>query len=228
MLTPQQMRTIIRDELVGQAAQIYDADTGSGFQFQAVEIDLSIAQSKEDPYKISFPFKSFVVLKGTDNTVELNVIFNTNGTGITPIPVRNNTAINSDRMFSEANLSWSAQSGKKVTVLVCLNARYESGSFTNDGTVSVERASALVLSNPAIAVGTNLLLAENPSRKKVTIQNKGLQSIYLGPIGVTASGATAGLELVVGADVSFEVTSNIYIYAANTSIAGTLTILEET
>lgn len=222
----QEFRALIQDELRSQKAQIFDADINNPFQVYTEVIDLSTAQSDSNPRLFSFAFKSIALVKGTDTSTEVRAKFNSNDSGVSLVPFKNNSSLSCDRMFSGVSLSWDAQPGKVLTLLLFLNAKYESGSFVNDGTVNVARATATTQAAVTLgAASSTLLLAANVNRERVTFQNNTGASLWIGGVGVTNTGANRGLEILDGDFFSFDNVGAFYGYSI---LGGTVTIIEET
>lgn len=223
-----ELRQIIREENKSQNAQIFLADIENPFQVHTEVLDLGTAVSASNPKVFNFPFKCVAFIKGTDTSLEVRGVLNSNDSGFSSVPFKNNSSLYSERMFGGLYLSWAAQPGKSVTICLFLNAKFESGSFVNDGTVTIAPSSGLVVTNPAVTAATaTLLIAANTSRKKVTIQNSSTANIFLGGLTVSNSGATAGFILSPGSSTEFQNTAAIYGYSTAGSAAGLITVVEE-
>ena len=222
-----ELRQIIREENKSQNAQIFLADIENPFQVHTEVLDLGTAVSANNPKVFNFPFKCVAFIKGTDTSLEVSGVLNSNDNGFSSVPFKNNSSLYSERMFGGLYLSWAAQPGKSVTICLFLNAKFESGSFVNDGTVTVSVPSGMTLINPALASGSQLLLAQNLNRSKVIIQNNSGADIYIGGSAVSNAGASRGLLLTSGVDITLEVTDAIYIYSSG-FVAGEVTVMEIT
>lgn len=222
-----ELRQLIREENKSQNAQIFLADIENPFQVHTEVLDLGTAVSASNPKVFNFPFKCVAFIKGTDTSLEVSGVLNSNDNGFSSVPFKNNSSLYSERMFGGLYLSWAAQPGKSVTICLFLNAKFESGSFVNDGTVTVSVPTGMTLINPALASGSQLLLAQNLNRSKVIIQNNSGTDIYIGDSTVSNAGASRGLLLTSGVDITLEVTDAIYIYSAG-FVAGEVTVMEIT
>ena len=74
------------------------------------------------------------------------------------------------------------------------------------------------------AVAGNLIIAANPDRRRVTIENEGANPLYIGPIGFTAA---AGLLLAGGAHTSVTLVTRAAIYGIATGGTDDVRYLEE-
>ena len=66
-----------------------------------------------------------------------------------------------------------------------------------------------------ISVGTTATLipgTAQTNRRRITIQNQGTASVFIGGSAVTASGSTKGIELKVGTSTPFELKSTALVY----------------
>ena len=223
-----EIRALIREESVKQNIQIFKADVENPFQVHAEVLDLSTAVTADNPKIFNFAFKCIAFVKGTDTTLEVSGKLNSNDRGFSAVPFKNNSSLYSEEMFGGIYLSWAAQPGKSVTILLFLNAKFESGSFVNDGTVSIAPSSGLVVTNPAVAAATaTLLIAANTSRKKVTIQNSSAANLFVGGSSVSNTGANTGYLLSPGSSINFQNTAALYGYSSAGSAVGLVTVMEE-
>lgn len=230
-MTKQEFKQALADFLRDDTTQIYGGNDESPFVAQTFTIDLSTAKSEQDPFIIGFPFKT-IVIKGaaTDSTSTINVKFNKNDSGISTVPMIVNDVLNANVINAKAFLSWSAQAGKTITVIVYLHANYSSGSLVNSGSVSVSPSSGFkALANPALGAATAaVLIASNVLAKRRTLQNNDTASIWIGPSNVTNAGATRGIELLTGSSTEISSSAAIYGYSVAGFAAGGITVLEET
>lgn len=137
-MTKQEFKQALADILRDDTIQIYGGNDESPFVAQTFTIDLSTARDISNPYVIGFPFKT-ISIKGaaTDSTSTVNLITNKNDSGISAIPLIVNDVLNTNTIVSKGFLSWSAQSGKTITVTVFLHANYSSGSLVNSGSSTI-------------------------------------------------------------------------------------------
>ncbi len=229
MLNEAQKRALIsafRDDL---SAQIFESDVLSPFTFQVITLNLATARSQSNPYNISFPFKAIALKNATGGSGSIFARFNTQDSGISWLQLDNNDSVNCERMFGSCDLYWPAQSGKTIDVLLFTNARFESGSLINSGTITLSPASTIATTRPNFAAATaTSIIAASAVRQRVTIENRSSQSIFLGESNaVTNSGATCGYELPVGGTIEYSNRAQIFAYAAAIVAAGDLIVVEE-
>lgn len=229
MLNEFQKRALIsafRDDL---SAEIYESDVLSPFTFQVITLDLSVARLQSNPYSIGFAFKAIALKNATGGQGTVFVRFNTQDSGISWLRLDNNDSVNCERMFGGCDLYWNAQSGKTMDVLLFTNAKFESGSLINSGTITVAPATTITTTRPTLSAATaTTLIASSTTRQRVTILNRSAESIFLGESSsVTNSGATCGYELTAGSTIEYRNRAQIYGYSVGAQAAGNIIVVVE-
>lgn len=228
-LSEVQKRALIQAFHDDLSAQIFESDVLSPFTFQVITLDLSTARAQSNPYNIAFPFKAIALKNATGGSGTVYARFNTQDSGISWLQLDNNDSVNCERMFGSCDLYWAAQSGKKIDVLLFTNAKFESGSLINSGTIAITPASTIQTTRPNFAAATaTSIISVGAVRQRVTIENRSSQSIFLGESSaVTNSGATCGYELPVGGTIEYSNRSQIFAYAEAIVNAGDLIVVVE-
>lgn len=221
---------ILRDALANIAAEIYRDSTRSPFEVQTIELSLDSAREIGNAYKISNAFRSIFVRDATDPNVEVLLSPSTADSYQSPVPLRYNDSLDLGRQLSGAFITWKAQPGKKVTLLVFVSSFFRSGSQVSltSGGVSVSDGNSAIDSCVSVT-GTVVqqIFSNDTTRKKGTIQNRTGGSIYIGPLNtVSNAGATAGFELKPGDVFFWRNTAALYCYPTAT-LANSLFLREE-
>lgn len=146
-----------------------------------VTIDLSVARTTGNAYKIGFPFQALYVAEATDSSTE--VFFNDNRVDINSerdfIPLKLKDTLNFERPISKTFLHWDAQSGKSVTLVFILDGTFDSGSSLTEVSSSVDGNS---FSDHTATTHTNAafteVLAQDLNRKIANL--KFTNDVYLG------------------------------------------------
>lgn len=200
------------------AAQIAKAKTNPPFGIQKIVLDLTTAKRTDDPYKIAFPFRSFYVADATDNAVTIDLQPNIRDDYQSSIPIKKNDSWTSSEAIGSAYLSWSAQSAKSITIVFFVDSEFKSGSqiSVNSGGISINEGTAVAntITTLVAAAAAVAVLPQSSTRFVGTIQNKSGASIWLGPAGVTATGATEGFELQAGGLFIWKNTAALYAFSA--------------
>lgn len=219
----------ILDQLTaGYKARIFEGNTQRPFAVQVVTLDLTNAVLETNPYKINFPFKTIYIQAATDATTTLSMKVQTQDSYQGAIPLKLNDVFRAEYPQSSANFFWSAQSGKSITMILFVDADFQSGSLisTLQGSISIGYGTSNALSQITLGVATaTIICAALGTRKKATFQNNTGAAIWIGPSTVTNAAATKGIELSPGAAYEWLNTSALYGYSV---AGGNVTLLEET
>lgn len=189
------------------------------FGIQSVTLSLNTARDIGNPYKILFPHKSFYVVSATDVSTTVNYLPTTENSFQSALPIKQNDVWTSDRLISQGFLTWSAQTGKSITIVFFVESEFKSGSqiSVTGGGVSLVDGSALVQSNPTLSAATiTQILTSDTSRKVSFIQNLTGASIWVGGSAVSNTGSNRGLEITNNAVFEWRATAALYAY----SVAG--------
>jgi hypothetical protein len=217
LFTPENVALLLRaaDEL--NQARVFEGQTQKPFQVQKVVIDLSTARLPTQPYKISVPFKSLYVQDATDIYSTIDVQVGTQDSLQSVFSIKKNDSWNSDYPISECYLSWAAQSGKSITLILFTNAAFNSGSqiSVTGGGVSISEGSSFTQSALTFVGATALSIFASDSTRKIGVfQNKTGASVWVG--NSTVTNTNAFFEVAAGADFVWRNTGQLYGY----SVAG--------
>lgn len=219
ILTPQVVQTILDIERQNQQASIFEGNTQKPFGIQAVTLTLTTAQDPSNPFKIGFPFRSVYVSSATDVFANVNLQPNSNDSFQSTIPLKQNDAWSRDFPVAQAFLSWSAQSGKTITLLFFLDSEFRPGSqiSVSGGGVSINEGSSLTTTrvNLTAATATSVLSADS-TRKVSSIQNNTGADVWFGGSSVSNTGANLGYKVPAGGTFVFKNTGTLYAF----SVAG--------
>lgn len=225
-------RNLIRSGQVEYAKKINRVEP------QGQEIDLGVLRTPElgNGIKVG-AHQSFRTFGGTDETVNITVVYDENVSGKKQDKIFDNDSYecSPDEMFSGATIYNTLQTGKVLSYRAYRDMKFKNGSTKFRGTVSVnlptvggnqaKDTTAGTVLTPATA--TNL--ASDLNIKKRTIQNKTIGSAWVGwDATVSNTGATRGLEIEAGETWETENKANLYIYPEVTQALGALVIVKET
>ncbi len=192
--------------------------------------ELGTARPEGNPYKIPFPFNGFHVEDATDQTVQVRLSLD--APTIQSIGNYKTLKLNDSSIFNEvvsaAFLTWTAQTGKTCTLVFFVDVDFKPGSQLSltAGGVSISSGSAVSTSVVTLAAAAaTALFAQVSTRKQGTwINDTGIDQ-YIGPLGVTATGATKGLKIPNGTPVIWQNTAALYAY--NTGAAVDTVVMSE-
>ena len=197
-------------------ARIFEGSTQRPFQVQKMVIDLTTATLSTRPLKIGFPFRSLYVQDATDVLVNIDMQIGTQDSLQSPFTIKRNDVWTHEFAVSEAYLSWSAQSGKTITLVFFTDSEFRSGSqiSVTGGGVSIVDGSTSSTSRVDLTAATaTSVLTANSSRKVATIQNKTGADVWFGGSSVSSTGANLGLKVVAGGSLVFRNTGTLYAYS---------------
>lgn len=183
-----ELKNAIKQWLLNFSAGVRYGSDSNPFSMQRIQLTsdlLGTARGEGSPFKINFPVTSFHVEDATDsNTVVRVSAFSASINQINNYKeVKINDAIEFDRPVNELNLTWDAQPGKTMTLVVFVDMKFRSGSQLSltAGGVSVTEGDTWSHSAEACDDATPaLLLASNSDRKLGLIQNKTGYDLYVG------------------------------------------------
>lgn len=172
---------------------------------QRITLDLTTAASRGNPYKIGFPFTALRVESATDNDVNVRLSLNSD----TDQQIDNYTKLvkNDSMEFSSPQsngwLTWTAQSGKTITLILYVDVAFRSGTQTStlSGGVVITAGSGMTPQTPVSVLTTvTTLFTASATRYKNTIQNLGSNDIYISGINTVTigSGILPGIKLSPG------------------------------
>ena len=214
-----------------RAAEIRRNSDGNNVRILRMTLDLTTARTAQNPYPIGFAFSSVRVETATDSSTFVNISFGSPSVIQTDnyCKLIINDAINLDDTINSANLVWTAQSGKSITLIFFLDTHFQSGSQLSltAGGISVSEGSAFSTAVVSLTAATaTQIFASNTSRKVSQFYNDSGASIWVGGSSVSSSGSNKGFEILPGEKFFWRNTAALYGY----SVAGyaTLATLEET
>lgn len=228
IITPDIASAILSKLREAAQASIFEGNTQKPFAIQTLVIDLSVARDVANPFKVSFPFKSVYVQDATDNNVIIQMQPNTNDSFQSTLQLKKNDSLMLGDPIASAFLSWSAQSGKTITLQFFVNAEFRSGSqiSVNSGGVSINDGSSASQSVTTLLAATaTQILATDTTRKHAMIQNNTGGDLYFGPTSTLSdSGTSKGLWVSAGGFFQWRNTAALYAYSP---LGGDITTLGE-
>lgn len=218
-MTSEIAKAILMDMKLQRRAEIFDGTTVNPFEVQSLTLDLSTARLSTDPLLIGFPFRSLFMRSATDNSVAVTFRPQTRDSFQSGVDLKLNDSLDFDIQQSGGYLSWAAQSGKSITIVFFVNARFVSGSQVSQtaGGVAIVDGSSFTRTVTTLAAATaTSILSTDTTRKISNIQNNTGASIFVGDSTITGSGATVGYEVAAGSTFQWRNTAQLYAY----SVAG--------
>ena len=199
------------------------------FRVQKIVLDLTTASNQNGlPYfAINIPFSAVFVRTASDSLTNVSLLLDEPSQlqDASGIPLYINDYIRFPDVVGRGYLSWTAQSGKSITLFIFTRAEFQSGSqlSLSAGGVSINEGSSVTSSAySTVTTSAAILLAANTNRKVTMIQNQGLVPIFVGGSTVTIdSGAAPGIKINPGENFLWKNTAALYAVAAssNSSIA---------
>lgn len=226
-MTAQVAKAILQEMNLQRRAEIFDGTTKSLFEIQTMTLDLSTAQLSTNPLRIGFPFKSLFIRSATDGTVSVTLRPLTADSYQSGVDLKLNDSLDFDQQQASGFLSWSAQSGKSVTIVFFVNASFKSGSQVSQtaGGVAIVDGSSFTRSVTTLAAATaTSILSSDTTRKMCSIQNNTGASLYVGNSTITNTGSTIGYEVAAGATFQWRNTAQLYAYSV---AGGSILLLSE-
>lgn len=217
IITPEVAQNIIDRLNEAANAKIFQGNTQRPFSVQSITLNLTTGSV--NPYKIGGAFRSVFVVSATDTSTTINLQPNSADSYQSAIPMKLNDAWSSEYPISEAYLSWSAQSGKSITILLFVDSEFRPGSQISvvGGGVSISEGSAFTTSQVSLTAATaTLVAASNSSRKLTSFQNNTGGPVWFGGSSVSNTGANQGQRCEAGAIFYWRNSAALYAY----SVAG--------
>jgi hypothetical protein len=206
LLEAQQDQTntnVTRDSQLAAAIR-YDKD-GRPRWASRVTIDLTTAMSFKDLASSQImqePFDSFDIETATDDNVSIKMSFGSNELyhSVNYKTLKKSDVMSFERTVKGCAFEWAAQSGKSITIVFYLGARFQSGSFRQvlSGGVVVTTGSAMTPQPYVdVLVTATQIFASDTTRNNATIQNLGTSDIYISGVNTVTigTGATPGIKL---------------------------------
>lgn len=210
-VTKDQALQILRDFYrIDQASiQISQADTP--YESAVITLDLSKSGfTRDNPFPISFPYKSIYVSDATDASAKCFLLPDTIDSFQGGILLQLKDSINFETKKAKSYLYWEAQAGKTITLTIFMSARFESGSNIVRSTVSLPSSFDENVEDIILATGTpQEILPADSGRASATIRNKSATSFYIGQGGGLST--TNGIEVKAGAQVQIVNTGQLLV-----------------
>lgn len=214
-MTKEVARALLQEMKLQKEAEVFEGTTKSPFEIQAITLDLSTACLSTAPYRIGFPFRSLFVRNATDNSVSITVRPQTQDSFQSGVDLKLNDSLDFEIQQSGAYLSWAAQAGKSLTLIIFVNALFKSGSQVSQtaGGVAIIDGSSFTRTVTTLAAATaTSVLSQDTTRKISNIQNNTGADLFVGDSTITASGATIGYTVAPGATFQWRNTAQLYAY----------------
>jgi len=205
-------------------AAIYEASL-SPYNVRKIVVDLTTAKSETDsiPFRIGFPFQSFLVVDATDSIANVNMRLYGRDQQNDMLPLKKGIQVTFPFPINEAYISWAAQAGKTITFIFFVYGEMKTNIFDlqNSGGVSIYDGSSVVTETAGVATTTAaVLFAASTVRKKVFIQNFDSIDVYLGDSAVTdETGTKPGIRVPPGGSYEWRSSSACYIIAGSAGTA---------
>jgi hypothetical protein len=198
------------------------------FDIKKIVLELDTARDQSNPFVIGFPFKSAFVRDATDQVVSVELYPNTTDLFQESAQLKINDSLVFPNQLARAYLTWDAQPGKTITLLLFTRGEFRSGSqlsLTGGGSAITEGSAVATSTSTLVAATATEIFAQLTTRKVGTFRNNSGASIWVGPAGVNNTpGANMGFEVLNGEVFTWKNTAALYGY----SVAGcALVILEE-
>lgn len=219
-----------------QAQNIADIRQNSDFRpplAKKIILPLTTAATAANPYLINIPFDAFYVAGATDavTSVNLNLGSDPSNTDYGSFPIRASDSAKLGRTIKGANLTWSAQSGKTLTLILFLGVDFKSGSYLNQfvGSTSIINGTSVVTGTLGAGGASNSVTVTNAAAVQLCPSNLVRadlvfytdQEIWIGDAAVAVN---RGTKIAAGSNFSFANTGTLYAIA--TGAAATVSGME--
>lgn len=202
-----------------QRAKLYQESTQIPFSVQQMVFALDTAQLSSQPFAINFPFRSVVVRAATDVLTNIDLRLFSMDAMQSSINLKQNDALKFPYVVSKGFLSWSAQSGKSMTLLFLVDGELNLGSFNVNVSGGVTQQDGTVISaiqSVSLSAATATIIAPAlASRKTCTIQNNAAGVLYYGgdnTVTDASTAATQGISIPPGGQFVYRNTGALYGY----------------
>lgn len=186
-----------------------------------VTLDLTTAVSfndKDAKILAGEPFDAIYIEDATDDTTSIKVAYTSPELYQTANyqTLKKNDSMSFEKSVKQAILSWDAQSGKSITLIFFIGARFQSGSFRQvlSGGVSVTTGSAITPVAPVtVTSAATSIVAASSTRKRVTLQlATGSPAIWIASVNTLTAegGATPGIQVSPGDTYEYDGQGALY------------------
>lgn len=131
-MTPEEARAIVTQAQNVFDASIADQQRTSPKEIQELPLDLSVARTRSNAMKVSFPFKSLLVEQATDLNTYIYLIPISNDNGNDPIKLGLKDVYKSEFGFRECYIYWDAQPAKQMILKFFVRSIIENGRLLLD------------------------------------------------------------------------------------------------
>lgn len=200
---------VTRQRELGQA-QVVHGLANRDKEILRIPLNLSVERSIDNPLRIGFPFRCLFFETSNNPSANFFLRPTSNDSSQSSMKVSYRDAWSINGQVPQAFLHWPAQPGVTGEIVVLTDSEIRSGSQISltAGGFSISDG-ATVQTIPAVTVGvaSSQILAQDYSRKCVTIQNLGSASIYIGDSTVTVA---TGVRVQPGESVPWRNTSELW------------------
>lgn len=204
----QEGRKIVQADQRLDKAFIQDASSQNKNSIRKQVIDLTTAPT--NPLLVAFPFQSVYIMAASDTsaTIDLKPISQDENNNYVSLYLKDSMAFN--HSINKCYLNWAAQSGKTITLIFFVDAKFQTGSFLNQVTSSLDGSSINDFSQVVLS-STTAAPINVTARNTITIQNQGPDECWIGGSGVSAvAGAEKGIKLIPGGIISYKNSAGVY------------------
>lgn len=195
-----------------------------------VTLNLTTERTEGNPFRIPFPFKTvFARDTSGDTSANVDLMLHSNDAAAyaNRVNLKLNDSFSLPTVVAEGYLTWSAQSGKTITLYFAIEGEFRSGqqlSLTAGGTSITDGSTFSVAAATLAAATAGAIVAQDTSRKAATFVNESGADLWIGGASVSNTGANKGVLVAAGEKVVWRNTAALYGY----SVAGTtLTVMSE-
>lgn len=199
-------RAIREAEQTNAGAGIQQSIEGRRKIFVVKNLSLTTARDQYNPETVDFNFRTFWVLSASDATASVSLVPNSRAEGQLndAITLKQNLSVKLPFPVSGAQLYWSAQSGKTMTVLFFIDGDITPGSQINQisGGVAIStgssRSDAALASTQdqasvSVAASATLIVPADSARIGMELQVTG-GNVRLGGSAITTTNGVARLD----------------------------------
>lgn len=211
---------LIGSYLIGAGGTVL-TETGTALDVNLVNTSIAVTGSDFDIRNLSHSQDSIKIGDGTD-------FLAINGDGSINISGTVSISTEADDAVSTLNpIFVGGKSADQASALTAVSAAGDRTAFTTDlyRRLFINDAPNIAVTNELVTVGlTEVAIPTSAGQTRIMLQNVSDKSIFVGATGVTATGATRGLEITKGGTLSLECGEAIALYAISTAAAKDLVV----
>lgn len=210
---------VLKDFESSNSAFLDRANREKTTQGHRVVLDLATARDVNNPFEVSFPFRSVFVEQASDANTFFYLKPSNREDMQKPFRMGLKDSWSLPYQLPRCFLHWSAQPGKTVELVFFADAEFRSGSqiSVTSGGISISEGSTLTGPTQVVLTAgvAGIITPQLLTRKIAVIQNKTGSDMFIGGAAVTGSGSTEGIKLPDGFVIEWRNTGALYGFSSS-------------